>query len=79
MDELIGGEVVGRPTAGANHGQRASHCLEHRKSEALAAVRVNEAVAGGVKPGQFALGQLLVDVHDLWGSRVALGRADPVR
>ena len=76
MDELIGGEVVGGTTAGANYGQRAGHRFEHREPEALAAVRVNEAVAGGVKPGQFALGQLLIEIHDLRRCRVGLSRLD---
>ena len=78
MRELIGGEIVGRPTAGANHGQRAGHRLEHRESESLAAVRVHQAVAGSVEPGQFALGQLLVDVHDLWRCRVGLSHLNPL-
>ena len=78
MRELIGGEIVGRPTAGANHGQRAGHRFEHRKPEALSAVGVHQAVAGSVEPGQFALGQLLVDVHDLWRCRVGLSHLNPL-
>ena len=76
MDELVGGEIVGGTTAGANHGQRAGHRFEHRKPKALATVRVHQAVAGSVKPCQFALGQLLIEIHDLRRCRVGLSRLD---
>ena len=79
VHELVDGEVIGRPTAGANHRQGAAHGLEDRQTKALAAVRVHQAVTGRVKTGQFALGQFLIEVNDFRGIRIGLRLTDPFR
>ena len=52
------------PPRGDDRGQAAGHRLEHRHGEALAAVGMDEHVAGAIQRGHLAGGEVLVDEHD---------------
>ena len=64
-------ELLGRAAVGHDHGETASHGLGDGHTEALAPVRMHQAVAGGVEPRHLGIGERLVDHHQLGIARIA--------
>ena len=78
ISKIVRREIIRRTAGGDDDRQAAGHRFKDGQAETFAAIRMHEAVARGVKPGQFFRREFGVEVYDLRRVGAALHFCNPV-